>query len=374
MIKHIKDAGDLKGKRVLVRVDFNVPVIDGKVTDDFRIERAMPTIEFLKTAGARTILISHCEGGTETLRPMFDYLRVKTGGTLPTRFCEDYITDAKCFDDLKDGDVVLCENVRLWGGEKKNDPEFAKQLASLADIYVDDAFAVMHRKHASVVGVPKLLPSYEGFLVHEEREALTKCFSPAHPFLFILGGAKFETKEPLLQKFGTLADMIFVGGALAHDFYKAKGLNVGRSLVSDAVIDQTMIANPKFVLPSDVVVENVTSANVETKTPDQISDVDNIVDAGEATVADLRKLIADAKFVLWNGPLGNYERGFKNGTKDLAKLLAQSSATTIVGGGDTLAAITELGVTEKFIFVSTGGGAMLDFLATETLPGIEALV
>jgi len=338
--KIILEAENLEGKRVLVRVDWNVPIENGVVTDDFRIQKSLPTIEFLQKAGAKIILISHLDKETDSLHPVFEYVK----NFLPLTF-------------EKQSDLMLLENLRFDKGEKENSRDFAVKLASQADIFVNEAFSESHREYASIVGLPKLLPSYAGLQFYEEVKRLSNAFYPKHPFLFVLGGAKFETKLPLLDKFLNIADNIFVGGALANNFFKEQGQDVGTSLVSDGDFNlKEKLKSGKIVLPIDTTLEGT-----------------RIVDVGTKTIEDLKNKMSDAKFILWNGPLGEFEKGFKTGTLDLAKLIASSSAETIVGGGDTLSAIKELGIMNKFSFVSTGGGAMLDFLATGTLPGIEAL-
>jgi phosphoglycerate kinase len=275
-------------------------------------------------------------------------------------------------EKLHNGSCLLLENLRLNDGEKENDPQFAKELASLADMYVNDAFSVSHREHASVVGVPQHIPGYAGLQLQKEVTYLSKAFTPRHPFLFILGGAKFETKLPLLHKFIDSADMLFVGGALANDLYKQKGYEVGVSLVSKTQIDLSeFISNQKVFVPVDVVTEKK-----ETKPADAVLPIDKILDAGPQTVELLQEKISTAEFILWNGPLGLYEDGYRQPTHELARMIGEATvrgAETIVGGGDTLAAISELGIEQHFSFISTGGGAMLDFLAKGTLPAIEAL-
>lgn len=308
MFKTILEAGDLKDKRVLVRVDWNVPLKDGVVQDDFRITQSMPTLEYLKKAGAKVILMTHLESDTQSVEPLRKY--------------------------VPEG-MELLENLRQNPGEESNSPEFAQELASKADIYVNEAFSVSHRAHASIVGVPKLLPSYAGIEFAREVEQLSKAFNPPHPFLLILGGAKFETKLPLVEKFLNIADEIFIAGAIAKP----------ASLLS-------LVQNSKITLP--------------------LGDV-AALDADDANIALMKEKIAPCAFVLWNGPLGKYEDGYTQGTLKLAQLLADSGKEVIVGGGDTLTAIKTLNLFDKFTFVSTGGGAMLDFLANETLPGIEAL-
>ena len=359
--KTLKDIIDVKGKKVLVRVDFNVPIENGKVVDPYRIEKSLPTINFLREKGARLILISHLDekSGT-TLRPVAKYLEAE----FPVIFSED-------FSD-KEGDVVLFENLRNSKGEEANDVAFAKELAGLADIYVNDAFSVSHRPHASIVGVPEFLPSYAGLQMEAEIKNLTDMFNPPHPFLFILGGAKFDTKLPLIQKFLKTADHVFVGGALANNFFKEEGLNIGKSLVSEGDFHiNELLQDHKLILPPDVTVE--VGGKKEVKATNKVKDDESILDAGPETVELLKELIPQMKCVLWNGPLGNYEKGFTEPTIALGKILAESDVESVVGGGDTLAAIASSGVEEKISFVSTGGGAMLQFLLDETLPGIEAL-
>lgn len=376
-IKTLKDIPSLEGVKVFLRADFNVPVKGGKVVEDFRIRAAMPTIEYLRSRGAKIILASHLEvveGEKATLEPVAAVL-AKLG--LLVKFVKDYkqvmpIMDGAGKDSIKNGECILLENLRMHEGEKANDPQFAKELASLADIYVNDAFPVCHREHASIVGVPKYIDGYVGLQVEKEVAHLSKAFSPAHPFLFVLGGAKFDTKLPLVQKFIGIADNIFIGGALANDFYKAKGWEVGASLVSKTKLDlSSFLNNPKLLLPLDIVTQKG-----ETKRGDAVSKDDKIMDDGPESLRLLADKVKSARFILWNGTLGLYEDGYKGPTLELAKLIADATsggATTIVGGGDTLAAISELNIGDRFTFISTAGGAMLDFLAMGTLPGLEAL-
>lgn len=372
-MKTLSDIAHLEGVKVLVRVDFNVPIQNGMVADDYRIKSALPTIEFLRKKNAKVILMSHMEaadGGNPSLEPVAKHLSELAGSVT---FIKDYKTALGVIDAGAPGQCFLLENLRFFEGEKKNDPVFAEELASLADIYVNEAFSASHREHASIVGVPKFIPSYAGVQLEREVAALSKAFNPAHPFLFILGGAKFETKLPLLSKFLSIADSIFVGGALANDLFKAKGYEVGVSLLSKGDVDLSgFINSPKVMVPIDVITQKK-----EVRSSDQISKDDKIMDSGPKTMDMLKKKISESKFILWNGPLGLYEDGYRGPTLDLAKLIAGASevngAESIVGGGDTLAAISALGLEEKFTFISTGGGAMLDFLAKGTLPGIEAL-
>jgi phosphoglycerate kinase len=387
-MKTIDQAKIKAGTRVILRADFNVAVQDGMVIDDFRIRKTLQTLDFLKKKGANVLIVSHIDkvAGSKdepTLRPVVDVLN-KLGF-----LCEfaETIEEAHKISLEKTGQekaaFTLLENIRNYPGEETNDPAFAKRLADLGDIYINDAFSVSHRAHASIVGVPKLLPHFAGFQFVLEVENLSRAFHPSHPFLFILGGAKFDTKLPLVQKFLDKADDIFIGGALSNDFFRAIGFEVGKSTVSVSKIDfDGMLSNKKIILPVDVIVVDPAGSQ-KVLDPDKLGKEERILDAGPKTVALLGKKIDAAKFILWNGPLGNYENGYKGPTQELARMIATATfndgTESIVGGGDTLAAIVELKQTsgesleKSFTFVSTGGGAMLDFLAKGTLPGILAL-
>jgi phosphoglycerate kinase len=367
---------DLKGKKVLLRLDLNVPVQNGKITDTYRLEKAISTVDFLRQMEAKTIILAHLEsktGGNDTLKPIWNYLK----GYFKTEFLETYFTPEANdkLQKLEDKDILLFENIRINPEEKENDQEFAKKLSQMGDIYVNDAFSVNHRKHASLVSVPKFLPHYGGLVLKKEIENLSKVFNPTHPFVIILGGAKFETKMPLIQKYLKLADAVFVGGALANDVFKNKGYEVGVSLISDVIPDMTnIISSPKFKTYADATVSK--NSEVLFKEPSEVEGDDCIVDAGPQTIEDLKKIISGAKTIVWNGPLGNYEKGFSDKTEQLAEIIARETekgAESFMGGGDTIASVQKLDIEHKFTFVSTGGGAMLDFLVNETLPGIEAL-
>lgn len=358
---------------VLVRVDLNVPVQSGRVVDDFRIKKAIPTIDYLRSRGAKVVLMSHIDGeGSTTLAPVASYLKMLG---LPVTFIENYRNAPAVINVTKPGECVLLENLRLHDGEKSNDREFAKELASLGDVYVNDAFAVSHRDHASVSAITSFIPSYAGLLLETEIKNLSTAFNPGRPFLFILGGAKFDTKMPIIEKFIATADKVFVGGALSSNFFKEKGMEIGVSVASTKSFDLSRyFSNPKLMLPVDAVVAKGEQKTV--KKVDQIMSDEAMWDAGPETMTMLSQEIKKAKYILWNGPLGGYEKGYKAPTLELARLISEATAhgaTTILGGGDTLATITELGIADQFTFVSTGGGAMLDFLANETLPGIKAL-
>lgn len=370
----IKKAKDLKGKRVIVRVDFNVPMKNGKVADDFRIKAALPTIAFLKKNKAKIILIAHIgDDGKESLAPVAAYIKRKK--FFPMTFISDVVGDKSkaAVASMKNSEIILLENLRKEAGEKKNDQLFTVALSSFGDLYVNDAFSVSHREHASFVGIPKLLPSYAGISLEKEIKELSKAFSPKHPFFFILGGAKFSTKMPLVSAFTNKADIIFLGGTLQNTIIKALGYQTGKSVVDP--IDE----NVQAVLKSDVVVhaiDFVVTAGDEKKvvTHDAISKKDMIVDIGPETTRRLISMLSKAKFVVMNGPLGLYEKGFVDSTKKILTALSkQKNTKVIIGGGDIVELVNNFKLADSFTHVSTGGGATLDFLAHGTLPGIEAL-
>lgn len=361
-------AKELAGKKVLVRLDLNVPIRNGEIQETFRIDRAFPTLDYLQEAGAKLILVSHLgTDGEQSLRPVADYLNKH----LRLNFVSDFHDLGEA--DFENGRAVLLENIRVYPGEIANNRQFAQELSEMADLYVNEAFSCSHRNQASIVGLPLFLPSYFGFLFEEEVKVLSRIFKPVHPFLFILGGAKFETKVPLLGKLLKIADQVYIYGAIANTFLQAAGKNVGRSVV-DTITTQvrTFLKNKKVHLPIDAVIENAGRQSV--RLIDDINDNDVIMDAGHDSVLAVASEIKTAKFILWNGPLGNFESGYGRATKDLAKLVAESDAFSVVGGGDTVTAIKDLGLENKIDFISTGGGAMLDFLAKGTLPGIEAII
>ncbi len=384
LMKTIRDIEYFEGVKVLVRADFNVPIKNNVVVDDYRIRVALPTIDFLKTKGAVVILVSHLEsidGDNPSLEPVAKCLE-KLGQKIilikdfknAHDIIEASIHDAGSADSESVRKVFLLENLRFSEGEKSNNIKFSEALASLADIYVNEAFSVSHRAHASIVGVPQFLPSYAGLRFEMEVEHLSRAFNPVHPFLFVLGGAKFDTKLPLIERFSKIADTIFLGGALGNDALVAKGYSVGSSKVSNGKINIASIVNlPNVIIPVDAVIQDRSIKSV-----DSIASQDAIFDAGPKTLEMISENINKAKFILWNGPLGPYEDGYVEGTEALAKMIAERTKSSdgvesIIGGGDTLAAIANLGIEGGFTFVSSGGGAMLDFLAKGTLPGIEAL-
>ena len=370
LLKNLTES-DLRGKRVLVRLDLNVPVEHGVLMDDYRIRRAYPTIKFLHEKGARLILMSHHTDAKQTLEPTVRCLEA----CVPVSFVKNTLdTEAvtKALEERSDA-VVLLENLRMQGEEESNDAQFAKTLAGMGELYVNDAFSASHRNHASIVSLPQLLPSYAGLLLEEEIEKLSIAFDPPHPFLFILGGGKVSSKFHLIQKFITIADRLFIGGALATNFYKAEGYEIGKSLYEDmGSALAPLLGNERIIVPVDVRVSN--SQGSMLKKPSSVDSEDKILDVGPATLELLNNEIKKAKFILWNGPLGDYTiPGFDVGSLALVSFLAGSEAQVVARGGDTVTLISQKGMHDQFGFVSTGGGAMLEFLANGTLPGIEAL-
>jgi phosphoglycerate kinase len=370
-MKKITEAGDLRGKRVLVRTSLNVPVVNGEVLNGYRIKRALPTLRYLRESGAQTIIISHIGRGKEqTLKPVFEqlekFLPIQWGGLIDSDFFKEH------FDQLGNGNFLMAENLRQDAREKANDETFAKLIADFGDIYVNDDFACSHREDASMSALARQLPAYAGLNLLDEVTQLEKVVEPKSPSLFLLGGAKFETKMPLVEKYLHVYDKVFVAGALMNDVFKARGFEVGKSLVSDvSIAGASFLESEKLLLPIDVVVDG--PYGVKTKKPNEVLPEESILDVGPETIEMLKPHIARAKTVLWNGPFGNYEGGFKDGTEATAKLLAEADAFCVVGGGDSVAAIENLGLNDKLGFVSTGGGAMLTFLEQGGLPVLELL-
>lgn len=365
-IEWIDEQDNLAGKIVLVRAGLNVPVENRQVVGDFRIRRALPTLQFLQDAGAKTIVISHIgREGNETLRPVSEALNEY----LPHRFIEGMDSVP---NDMQEGDIVLLENLRQDGREVTNDETFAREFAQLADMFVQDAFSVCHREHTSIVGIPNYLPSYGGLLLKEEIQHLTEVLQPEHPALFILGGAKLKTKEPLIKKYIQGFDSVFIGGALQNEILLAKGYSVGKSVVGNGVVSEDILNSDVLWKVEDVTVEHADGSS-EAVDVSNVGETDMIVDMGENTMRNLALALDRYKTVVWNGPLGWYEKGYRETTLQLARALRASSAKTIIGGGDTVAVLEREGFEEGFYFVSTGGGAMLAFLTDQNLPGLVAL-
>lgn len=371
-LRTLTDELALHNTVVLVRASLNVPVVDGHVRDPFRLRRALPTIEFLRDRGAKVVVVGHIgREPEETLYPVYEAMQewcpIHWGGVVTDSEYEARV------QQLAAGEVLLLENLRQDERERANDPEFAALLAGPVELFVNDAFAVMHRAHASIVGVPAYVPAYAGLQVEREIRSLTAAMEPKEPSLFLLGGAKFDTKLQLVAQYLDIYDTVFIGGALAHDVMKARGYAVGRSLVSEVSLEnEPFINNERLLLPVDVVVERL-DGTVATIPLDAVGETDTIFDCGPDTVAMLQEKISGAATVLWNGPFGNYEAGFTEGTEAVARALADSAAESYVGGGDTVAAIESIERNEDFTFVSTGGGAMLAFLEHGTLPALPYL-
>jgi phosphoglycerate kinase len=378
---------DVQGKRVLVRVDFNVPVKNGVVGDDTRIRAALPTLEYLIQHQAILILCSHLgrpDGNPDlkySLKPVAAHLSSLLGK--PVGFAEDCIGPlaATSVAPLKPGDVLLLENTRFHAGETDNDKDMARQLANLADVYVNDAFGSAHRAHASTEGVARFLPAVAGFLMEKEIQYLGAVIAnPEKPFVAILGGAKISDKIGVIRNLLSKADMILIGGGMANTFFKAEGYPVGDSLVEDEALvpaREFLKSGRKHIrLPVDVVIADKFSADAARKviTSGPIPDGWRILDIGPETVAGYAKVINEAKTVVWNGPMGVFEfPEFAKGTYGVAQALASSHATTVVGGGESVAAIQQSGLADKISHISTGGGASLEMLEGLVLPGVAAL-
>lgn len=376
-MRSIRKIRHLENVPVLVRAALNVPVADGKVVNTFRLRQAVPTIEYLRKKHARVILIGHIgDTGVETLEPVADAMRE----FFPKLIFSKCTTGPEARAAVRatvPGDVLVLENLRRYAGEKGNDPAFAAELAELADVFVQDSFDVCHRKHASVVGVPELLPSYAGLQLEIEVQELKKALAPKRPSLAIIGGAKFSTKKPVIKTLLARYDRVFVGGALSNDFLRAKGYPMEASLVSKEDHESIceLLQNPKLVVPSDEIyaVPGAPPSQSKEGLLDGKAPFEAVLDHGPRTMAMLESMVESARTILWNGPLGNYEKGYVAGTERLARAIAKSHAHSVIGGGDTIAAVEKLGLSTRFSFISTGGGAMLDFMAHGTLPGIDAL-
>ena len=389
----IRDA-DVAGKRVFLRVDFNVPLADGKVTDDSRVRAAIPTINALLQAGASIILASHLG------RPdgkVTDSLRLRPVGLRLTELLRRYVPvtgDAlgvgteDAVKRLRPGEILMLENLRFHAEEEKNDPAFAAKLASYADIFVNDAFGTAHRAHASTVGIAKILPAYAGLLMERELAMLSSLLeAPARPFAAILGGAKVSDKIKVIDHLLTKVDMLILGGGMANTFLLAQGKAIGKSLAEPDRVDEArrILANAeklgvRIVLPIDVIVAKEVTRGTEYKTlpAERIPASWHIVDLGKASQELILDALAEAKTVFWNGPLGVFEiPSFAHGTNAVARMLAQAAengATVVVGGGDSVSAITQQGLADKMTHISTGGGASLEFLEGRELPGVTVLL
>ncbi|MGE7920000.1 phosphoglycerate kinase [Viridibacillus sp. NPDC093762] len=381
---------EVNGKRVFVRVDFNVPMEDGKITDDTRIRAALPTISNLVEKGAKVILASHLGRPKGEVK---EELRLTAVGNhlaellgKPVTKLDESIgeTVEKAVADMKNGDIVLLENVRFHAGEEKNDADLAANFAKLADIYVNDAFGAAHRAHATTAGIAEYIPAVSGLLMEKELDVLGKALStPERPFTAIIGGAKVKDKIGVIENLLEKVDHLIIGGGLSYTFSKAQGYNIGQSLLEEdkielakSFIEKAQAKGVKLHMPVDVIVADTFSKDANTK----VVDIDQIpsdwmgLDIGPKTTAEYADVIKNSKLVIWNGPMGVFEMdAFANGTKGVAQAMAETDAYTIIGGGDSAAAVEKFHVADKMDHISTGGGASLEFMEGKALPGVVAL-
>ena len=385
--KTVKDI-DLKNKRVLMRVDFNVPMAEGKVTDDKRIKASLPTIQYVLDQGASLFLMSHLgrpKGGPDpvfSLRAASEVLSGLLGR--PVQMASDCVGAEveKMAKALKPGEVLMLENTRFHAGEEKNDLDLAKQMAALGEVYVNDAFGSAHRAHSSTEGVARFLPAVSGFLMEQELEYLGRAVAnPEHPYIAILGGAKISDKILVVETLLSKCDKLIIGGGMANTFLAAQGLNMQDSLVEAASVETAKAilakSGAKILLPVDAVIADKFEAEAQSRVVDvnQIPAGWRMMDVGPKTLESYKRALSGARLIVWNGPVGVFEMPkFAEGTFALARLLAESGATTVIGGGDSASAVKQAGVAKQMTHVSTGGGASLEFLEGKELPGVAALL
>ncbi len=377
---------EVQGKKVIIRVDFNSSFDKGRIKDDFRIKKTLPMLNWLSQNKSRVIIMTHLEesgGNIPDLNVFFDLFREKFFGQKfqNNLHFSSAITGKEAMNavnSLKEGDILLLNNLRLDKREIENSDEFSKELSLLGEIYINEAFGVSHRTHASIVGIPKYLPSFAGFNFKNEVQNLSKIFSPSHPFLVFIGGKKVLTKEKAISKFLEKADSIVLGGLMAVEFLYTSGKNIGKTDIDFDAIDlikNKFLNNPKIITPQEFIVSSLGGAgDAKTINISDIKSDDVIQDIAPEFFESFRNKIINSKMILWNGPIGFCEKGFDAGTKKLISIFLESKAEVFTGGGETVEFLDSLQLTDKFSFVSTGGGAMLEFLANETLPGIEALL
>ncbi|BDA79295.1 phosphoglycerate kinase [Leptospira kobayashii] len=385
------ESENFKGKRVFLRVDFNVPVENGKTTDTTRIEKTLPTIELLIQKGARVIIGSHLgrpKGKPDpqySMRPVYEAFSKLTNAKV--LFSEDVIGPkaVALSKELKDGEILLLENLRFHAEEEENEKGFCKKLAELADVYINDAFGAAHRAHASTEGVAHLLPAFAGLLMRKEIEMLGGLLArPERPFVAIVGGSKVSSKFAILKNLSDKVDHLLIGGGMSYTFLKSRAVPIGNSLFEKEfesqafqLIDRAGVNGIDLQIPVDHVIADKFDANAKTKNVDKMGILDGwmAMDIGPKTIDNYIKVIKDAKTILWNGPMGVFEMDkFAKGTIEIAKAVSKSKAKTIVGGGDSIAAVNKAGVADKITHISTGGGASLEFLEGKTLPGVACLV
>ncbi len=368
-IKALKDCEIKKGTEVLLRTSLNVPVEDGKFTNIFRIEKSIETIKYLSQLGARVVLIAHLGREGESLRSV--HLELKK--FIDHRFVEDITGDSAVSEreKLSDGEILLLENIRRDKREKNCSREFAKELIGNAKVYIFDSFDVSHRENTSVVEIPKLIQTCAGLQFEKEIEALRKMYSPEKPSLMIIGGAKSETKVPLVGRALKRYGKVFVGGVIANTILSANGLNIGMSKSGDTKHVKDFVSAENLIVPVDVVVENNGKSRIVSV--DSVGNQDTIVDIGPKSIEIISQILTKAKNVVWNGPLGWYERGYIENSIELSDRITKTDAFCVVGGGDSVALLNKNGKLKNWDFVSTGGGAMIHYLTNGTLPFLESL-